>query len=116
NVTNHVSLVATHRLVREEMVERQRQLAANQNVVMDGRDIGTHVLPDAEVKIFLIASVEERAERRHQENIAKGFSSNLKQLKQEIQERDELDMNREVSPLDRKSTRLNSSHVSISYA
>lgn len=99
NVTNHVSFVATHRLVREEMVERQRQLAANQNVVMDGRDIGTHVLPDAEVKIFLIASVEERAERRHQENIAKGFSSNLKQLKQEIQERDELDMNREVSPL-----------------
>ncbi|MEJ8776810.1 (d)CMP kinase [Pseudogracilibacillus sp. ICA-222130] len=99
NVTNHVSLVATHRLIREEMVERQRQLAANQNVVMDGRDIGTHVLPDAEVKIFLIASVEERAERRHQENIAKGFSSNLKQLKQEIQERDELDMNREVSPL-----------------
>ncbi|HIV75436.1 MAG TPA: (d)CMP kinase [Candidatus Pseudogracilibacillus intestinigallinarum] len=114
NVTNHVSLVATHRLVREEMVERQRQLAANQNVVMDGRDIGTHVLPDAEVKIFLIASVEERAERRHQENIAKGFSSNLKQLKQEIQERDELDMNREVSPLIKANNAIEIDTTSLS--
>ncbi len=61
-VTNRVSIVAKHRLVREEMVRRQQELAEKGGVVMDGRDIGTHVLPDAEVKIFMLASVEERAE------------------------------------------------------
>ncbi len=81
DVTNRVSIVAKHRLVREEMVRRQQELAAQGGVVMDGRDIGTHVLPNAEVKIFMLASVEERAERRHLENMRKGFSSNLEQLK-----------------------------------
>src|SRR5699024_10240248 len=66
---------------------------------MDGRDIGTRVLPDAEVKIFLKASVKERALRRHKENKEKGFESNLKQLEKEIAQRDELDINRESSPL-----------------
>ncbi|WP_080548431.1 (d)CMP kinase, partial [Bacillus pseudomycoides] len=68
NVTNRVSIVAKHRLVREEMVRRQQALAEKGGVVMDGRDIGTHVLPNAEVKIFMLASVQERAERRHLEN------------------------------------------------
>lgn len=98
-VSNAVSYVAKHRLVREEMVRRQKKLADNINVVMDGRDVGTHILPMAEVKIFLIASAGERANRRHKENIAKGFASNLEQLKKEIEERDERDINREVSPL-----------------
>lgn len=66
---------------------------------MDGRDIGTHVLPNAEVKIFLIASVEERAERRHKENLEKGYTSDLSQLKEDIRQRDERDTTREVSPL-----------------
>jgi len=98
-VTSNVSIVAQHGSVREEMVNRQRQLAAKRGVVMDGRDIGTHVIPDAELKIFLIASVQERAERRHKENIEKGFSSDLEQLKDEIRKRDQLDSEREVSPL-----------------
>ncbi|MEH6945890.1 (d)CMP kinase [Bacillus sp. JJ634] len=99
DVTNSVSEVAKHRLIREEMVRRQQLFAESGGVVMDGRDIGTHVLPDAEVKIFMIASVEERAERRHQENIKKGFQSDIEQLKKEIAMRDKLDSEREVSPL-----------------
>ncbi|MFC4184096.1 (d)CMP kinase [Saccharococcus thermophilus] len=98
-VTNAVSLVAKHPLVREEMVARQRSLAKNGGVVMDGRDIGTHVLPNAEVKIFLKASVEERAKRRHAENIARGFPSDLETLKEEIARRDRIDSEREVAPL-----------------
>jgi CMP/dCMP kinase len=99
NVTNSVSLVSKYRLVREEMVRRQQVLAKDGGVVMDGRDIGTQVIPDAELKIFLLASVEERAERRHSENLAKGYPSELEQLKLEIEKRDKLDSEREVSPL-----------------
>lgn len=98
-VTNKVSIVAKHAVIRREMVERQKKLAEEKSIVMDGRDIGTHVLPDASVKLFLIASVEERAERRHAENLQKGFISDLEQLKKEIEERDKRDMNRTVSPL-----------------
>ncbi len=98
-VTNSVSIVAKHRLVREEMVVRQQKLAQNGGVVMDGRDIGTHVLPHAEVKIFLLASVEERAQRRHEENVRKGFPSNLEQHKIDIARRDKIDSEREVAPL-----------------
>jgi CMP/dCMP kinase len=99
SVTNNVSLVAKHPLIRAEMVNRQQALAAKRGVVMDGRDIGTHVIPDAEVKVFLVASVEERAQRRHKENIEKGYTSNLETLKKEIERRDQLDSEREVSPL-----------------
>lgn len=98
-VTNQVSIVAKHRLIREEMVRRQKSLAAEGGVVMDGRDIGTHVIPTAEVKIFLLASVEERAQRRHAENIEKGYPSDLETLKEEIAARDKLDSEREVAPL-----------------
>ncbi|MBU8879115.1 (d)CMP kinase [Bacillus sp. FJAT-29790] len=98
-VTNSVSIVAKHKQVREEMVARQRSFAENGGVVMDGRDIGTHVLPNAEVKIFLLASVEERAARRHTENLQKGFPSDLVKLKEEISLRDKLDSEREVAPL-----------------
>jgi len=98
-VTNNVSVVAAHELVREKLVERQREFAQTGGVVMDGRDIGTVVLPDAQVKIFLIASVDERAERRYKENIEKGIETNLEQLKEEIQKRDYLDTTRKASPL-----------------
>ncbi|MFD2045880.1 (d)CMP kinase [Ornithinibacillus salinisoli] len=98
-VTNNVSYVAKHPEIRQEMVARQQALANKRGVVMDGRDIGTHVLPDAEVKIFLIASVEERAKRRHEENILKGFSSDLEELKKEIEQRDLIDSKRDVAPL-----------------
>ncbi|MGM0845980.1 MAG: (d)CMP kinase [Bacillota bacterium] len=103
NVTNSVSIAAKHRLVRVEMVKRQQELANEGGVVMDGRDIGTHVIPDAEVKIFLLASVEERAQRRHSENTRKNIHSDLEQLKNEIAQRDKLDSEREVSPLKKAS-------------
>jgi CMP/dCMP kinase len=103
NVTNSVSIAAKHRLVREEMVKRQQELANEGGVVMDGRDIGTHVIPDAEVKVFLLASVEERAKRRHSENTKKNIPSDLDQLKSEIAHRDKLDSEREVSPLKKAS-------------
>lgn len=99
DVTNNVSYVAKHPKVREDMVARQQQLAKARGVVMDGRDIGTKVIPDAEVKIFLIASVEERAKRRHVENLKKGFPSDLENLKLEIEKRDFIDSEREASPL-----------------
>ncbi|CAI8698764.1 cytidylate kinase [Bacillus pseudomycoides] len=114
NVTNRVSIVAKHRLVREEMVRRQQALAEKGGVVMDGRDIGTHVLPNAEVKIFMLASVQERAERRHLENTKKGFASSLEQLKKEIAERDKLDSEREVSPLKKADDALELDTTSLS--
>jgi CMP/dCMP kinase len=98
-VTNSVSIVSKHRKVREEMVRRQQQFAVNGGVVMDGRDIGTYVLPNAEVKVFLLASVEERAARRHTENIQRGYDSDLETLKKEIAARDKIDSEREVAPL-----------------
>ncbi|RDI42974.1 (d)CMP kinase [Falsibacillus pallidus] len=99
DVTNQVSIVAKHGGVRSEMVRRQQDFATEGGVVMDGRDIGTHVLPKAELKVFLLASVEERAKRRHEENQAKGFDSDLNTLMQEIEKRDQLDSEREVAPL-----------------
>ncbi|WP_462412050.1 (d)CMP kinase [Neobacillus sp. Marseille-QA0830] len=99
DVTNTVSIVSKHKRVREEMVRRQQVFAKGGGVVMDGRDIGTHVLPNAEVKVFLLASVEERALRRHQENLHKGFESDLEKLKQEIARRDKIDSEREAAPL-----------------
>ncbi|WP_214480061.1 (d)CMP kinase [Bacillus sp. SM2101] len=99
DISNQVSIVAKHKLVREEMVLRQQRFAQDGGVVMDGRDIGTHVLPDAEVKVFLLASVEERAKRRHEENINKGYDSNIEQIMNDIELRDKLDSEREIAPL-----------------
>jgi cytidylate kinase len=99
DVSNAVSDVSAHAAIREELVARQRKIAEQQGVIMDGRDIGTVVLPEADVKIFLVASVEERAERRHNENVQKGIPSDLELLKKEIAERDFKDSNRKVSPL-----------------
>ena len=85
--------------VRERLLQLQQELAATQNVVMDGRDIGTVGLPDAQVKIFLSASVEVRAKRRYLEQKAKGEKVDLKEIEAEIAERDHRDMTREVAPL-----------------
>ncbi len=98
-VSNNVSIVASHIPVRNKLVELQQQMAENHDVVMDGRDIGTVVLPDADLKIFLTASVEERAKRRHQENVSMGIESDLEQLKKEIARRDGIDSSRKYNPL-----------------
>ncbi len=98
-VTNNVSAVAALPLVREELVRLQQEIAQDGGIVMDGRDIGTVVLPQAELKIFLIASVEERALRRFKENTERGIETDLETLKEEIAARDYKDSNRAVSPL-----------------
>ena len=98
-VTNNVSWVAAIPEVRQELVAQQQRIAQDGAIIMDGRDIGTVVLPDAELKIFLIASVDERAERRYKENIEKGIPADLETRKKEIAERDYKDSHRKVSPL-----------------
>lgn len=81
---------------------------------MDGRDIGTQVMPNAEVKIFMLASVDERAKRRHEENILKGFDSDIEQLKQDIAARDKFDSEREVSPLKKAADAIELDTTSLS--
>ncbi|MDD9138869.1 (d)CMP kinase [Fructobacillus sp. CRL 2054] len=98
-ITNNVSLVSSYADVREDLVNKQREMTESNPVIMDGRDIGTTVLPNAQVKIFLIASVAERAERRYKENKAKGMDVDLETLKKEIEERDYKDSHRAISPL-----------------
>ena len=85
--------------VREFLLELQKNMAKTHNVIMDGRDIGTVVLPDAQVKVFLTASAEERARRRHKEMLEKGNEADLSAILEEIKERDERDANREIAPL-----------------
>ena len=99
DVTNNVSYVASKEQVRSFAVEQQQELASKKGIVMDGRDIGTVVLPNADLKFYMIASVEERAERRQKDNELRGIESNIEQLKEEIETRDNYDMNREISPL-----------------
>ncbi|MGG8952691.1 MULTISPECIES: (d)CMP kinase [Staphylococcus] len=99
DVTNHVSYVSSKESVRSFAVEKQQELAQQKGIVMDGRDIGTVVLPDADLKIYMIASVEERALRRQKDNELRDIQSTVEQLKKEIAERDHYDMNREISPL-----------------
>lgn len=98
-VTAIVSQVAALGPVRSRMVELQRRMAAKGSVLMDGRDIATSVLPDANVKIFLTASIEERARRRFKEMQEKGYNVSLEELQKEIAARDKADSEREISPL-----------------
>ncbi len=113
-VTNAVSEVSKHARVRKEMVKRQQELINDGGIVMDGRDIGTHVIPDAELKVFLLASVEERAKRRFAENQAKGYSVDLEKLKEEIQTRDKLDSERKESPLKKANDAIEIDTTSLS--
>ncbi|TMV51314.1 (d)CMP kinase [Paenibacillus mesophilus] len=98
-VNQNVSAVAAIPEIRRLLVAKQQEMAKAKGVVMDGRDIGTHVMPDAELKIFLTASVKERAERRFLEMKAKHENVSLEQLEKEIAERDRMDEQREASPL-----------------
>jgi cytidylate kinase len=98
-VNNTVSAISQIKEIREILSLRQKEMAAAKGVVMDGRDIGTHVLPDAELKVFLTASVEQRAGRRHRELQQSNQNISLEQLKQDIALRDRTDEQREVSPL-----------------
>ncbi len=101
DVTTNVSAVSAVPGVRASLVKLQQEIANKMGVVMDGRDIGTVVLPDADVKIWLTASVEERARRRYEEMTAKGHQLDFEQLKRDIERRDELDSGREHSPMKR---------------
>lgn len=109
------SAVSVHKKVRAKMVELQKKIAADTSVVMDGRDIGTVVLPNAEVKIYLTASSSVRAKRRFDELIAKGQACDLVTLQKEIEERDYRDMHREISPLKKAedAVELDTSDMSI---
>ena len=98
-VGNMASNVATKQAVRDKLLDLQRDLARTQDVVMDGRDIGTFVLPNAEVKIYLTASASTRAKRRYDELISKGVSADLEEIKRDIEARDYQDMHREIAPL-----------------
>lgn len=98
-VSNHVSLVAALPFVREAMVDQQRQMGKEKGVIMDGRDIGTVVFPDAELKVFVTASADIRAKRRYDELTAKGVACDYDEILHNVVERDRLDSTREVSPL-----------------
>lgn len=98
-VGNMASKTSVNQKVREKLVALQRELAEIENVVMDGRDIGTQVLPNATVKIYLTASTAERAKRRYLELQEKGMNGSLEEIEADIKERDHRDMTREISPL-----------------
>ena len=101
--------------VRAKLLELQRELARREDVIMDGRDIGTCVLPDADVKVFLTASVETRAKRRYDELVEKGVSCDLEEIARDIAERDERDSTREIAPLKQAedAVLVDSSHMTI---
>ncbi len=105
-VSRMVSQVAALDFVRSEMVEQQRRMGKQKGIVMDGRDIGTTVFPDAELKIFVTASAEVRAQRRYDELKARGDSPNFQEILENVQLRDHIDQTREVSPLKRADDAL----------
>ena len=98
-VSNHVSPIAAVPFVRTAMVAQQQQMGKDKGVVMDGRDIGTTVFPDAELKVFVTASAQVRAQRRYDELKAKGMPADFDDILKNVQERDYIDSHREVSPL-----------------
>ena len=114
-ISQKASLISAHAIVREMLLDMQRDVAKQHNVIMDGRDIGTVVLPKANVKIFLTASAEIRAQRRTDELIAKGQKANYAQILKEIQQRDYQDTHREVAPLKlaRDSIKVDTSAMDI---
>lgn len=98
-VSSQVSYIASYKEIRLALVELQRKMAEKNSVIMDGRDIGTYVLPNADVKIFQIASVETRAVRRYEENIKKGIPCTLEDIDAEVRKRDYIDSHRDFAPL-----------------
>ena len=98
-ISLNVSPIATYKEVRLFLVDLQRKMAGENSVIMDGRDIGTYVLPNADVKIYQIASVETRAIRRYDENIAKGIQCTLEEIEEDVRRRDYVDSHRDFAPL-----------------
>ena len=98
-VSGNVSYIASYKDIRLFLVEQQRKMASKHSVIMDGRDIGTYVLPDADVKIYQIASVETRAVRRYDENISKGIPCTLEEIENDVRKRDYIDSHRDFAPL-----------------
>jgi len=115
DISQKASLVSAHAVVREMLLDMQRDVAKHYNVIMDGRDIGTVVLPKANVKIFLTASAEVRAKRRTEELLAKGQKAQYDKILKEIQQRDYQDTHREVAPLKmaRDSIKVDTSDMTI---
>ena len=114
-VSNKVSPIAALGFVREAMVAQQQQMGKDKGVVMDGRDIGTTVFPDAELKVFVTASAKVRAQRRYDELKAKGMDADFDDILKNVQERDYIDSHREVSPLRKAddAIELDNSHMTI---
>ena len=115
DISQKASLVSAHAVVREVLLDMQRDVAKQYNVIMDGRDIGTVVLPKADVKIFLTAEPEVRAKRRYDELIVKGQKAQLDTILKEIKQRDYQDTHREIAPLKmaRDSIKLDTSYLDI---
>lgn len=114
-VSSHVSPIAALPFVREALVEQQQQMGRQGGIVMDGRDIGTVVLPDAELKIFVTASAQVRAERRYKELQEKGMPADFDEILRNVEERDYIDSHREVGPLRQADDALllDNSHMTI---
>ena len=114
-VANNVSYIASYKDIRLELVNQQRLLAQNNDVVMDGRDIGTYVLQDADVKFFQIADVEERAKRRYKENLEKGIETSYEECLENLKKRDYIDSHREFCPLRpaKDSIEINTTNLGI---
>jgi len=114
-VSGNVSYIASYKDIRLFLVDQQRNMAKKHSVIMDGRDIGTYVLPDADVKIFQIASVETRAIRRYDENISKGIPCTLAEIEEDVRKRDYIDSHRDFAPLKcaDDAITLDTSHMSV---
>ena len=115
DISQKASLISAHAIVRDMLLDMQRDVAKKHNVIMDGRDIGTVVLPRADVKIFLTASAEVRAKRRTEELLRKGQKANFDQILKEIRQRDYQDTHREIAPLKmaRDSIKVDTSELDI---
>ena len=118
DVVLNVSYIAANKGVRLFLVDLQRKMGAHVSVVMDGREIGTYVFPNATVKIFQVADVHERAIRRHKENLAKGIECSLEEVEKDLERRDYIDSHREFAPLKQASdaTLVDTTHMSIDEA
>lgn len=114
-VGNMASKTSSYKMVRQTLLGLQRDLAKTANILMDGRDIGTHVLPNADLKIYLTASSAVRAKRRYDELLEKGESANLDQIEEDIKQRDHQDMSRKIAPLKQAedAVLVDSSHMGI---
>jgi CMP/dCMP kinase len=117
-VSGNVSYIAAMKPIRLALVDMQRAMASKKSVVMDGRDIGTYVLPNAQVKVYQIASVETRAVRRYEENLEKGINTTLKEVEDDVRKRDYIDSNREFAPLKPApdSVLIDTSYMSVAQA